>query len=411
MTKSITGLFLCLVVLLFAVPAFAANPCGLSAAKIMKAIKSPPAGQSDDLTIVVAHRGLHGTIANSKYYYTPENSMESLDNADAECLEAVELDVRMNSNSQPVVSHDYNWGRQATTPDSSGKCCFNPYDFSGNNPSVAGTSYNTAQSYVLRPTTDLYKKSIWNEHPPTLAQMLDHYQSKGFAFVIFLDIKDTAFMPAWQVVASKHMQDRVIFKVPANLYPTPDYIVSKFGNFHYACGCATPDTAYINVMPYYSTSDIAPNNGFGPGTGESKLVTSAHRWQEWNYYFTGTPFFAGMEINIKESGGILAQVAIAMRGESMTKGIFNPVGEYRKNNSSEWFYNSDGTCCSQMSSYYFNGAPYGLPSDKSDGRLHSDFIKAHVTPNYINLITTDNPLQVATVLQSWGKRNTLRWFR
>lgn len=412
MIRKLTAILLYTIFLISSGNAFAANPCGLNASKIMQAIKHPSWTQHNDLTIVVAHRGLHGSVASSKYYYTPENSRESLDNADKECLEAIELDVRINSQAINFITHDYNWGREAMTPNSAGKCCYNPYDFSGPNPPVQSTDYATVQKFTLRPTTDLYKSSAWNEHPPTLDEILTHYQKKGYQYVIFLDIKDdTAFTAAWQTVASHNMTDRVIFKVAASLYPYPDYIREKFVNLHYACGCSFPDTKYLNVMVYYSTSDIAPGNRFGASPGENKVVDSASRWNQWNYSNSGEQFFAGMEINIKEPGAILAKVAIAMQNQPITKGIFNPVGEFHRNGTADWFYNSDGSCCSRMSSYFFNGDVYGLPSDKADRRLESQFLKDHITPNYINLITTDTPLEVAQMLQSWGKRNTLKYFR
>jgi len=58
---------------------------------------------------VLAHRGLWGNFSGDACL--PENSRASLQKADDECMDAVELDVKMTKEGVPVLMHDFNLGR------------------------------------------------------------------------------------------------------------------------------------------------------------------------------------------------------------------------------------------------------------------------------------------------------------
>ncbi|GAA0752101.1 hypothetical protein CA233_22180 [Sphingomonas sp. ABOLD] len=94
---------------LWAGPAAAqGNPCGLNPAKIITEIRHP---HKSELTVLVAHRGLHAQLHTDAFSRTPENSRESLDNVAATCFEAAEIDIRRTSDGVLVLSHDFKWGR------------------------------------------------------------------------------------------------------------------------------------------------------------------------------------------------------------------------------------------------------------------------------------------------------------
>jgi glycerophosphoryl diester phosphodiesterase len=407
MAKILCAIMSLLGVLLFSESAYAAG-CGLNHTKIMNTLINPP--KSHDLLFIVAHRGIHGTLNSSLYKDTPENSRESLDNADKECIEAVEIDVRLSSDGVPMITHDTNWGRELRTTDlKSGSCCFDPYHNAGYNPAVNQTTAAAASQWVVRPTTNLWGQSKWNEKGTTLNDMLNHYKTKGYEFIIFIDVKDSpAFGKAWAEVASHQMSDRVVLKIAANVFPNPEDLAAKLRTIHYACQCAYSDAAYIKVMPVYQTSDIAPNNAFGSGGGESKVVNSAMLWAEWNGKHASEKFVVGVETNIKQRGKILSSTILKVR-DYVTVANFMPVIEDVTTNDGNYL-RSDATCCVKLESYLYNGGS-SLPSDTADERPLLDFVKDHVTGNYINMITTDNALGLAQSAAQWGRRNTVKYFR
>lgn len=386
--------------------AYAAG-CNLNHAKILDTIKNQ---KPKDLLFIVAHRGIHGTINSDQYKLTPENTRESLDNADKECIEAVEIDVRLSSDSVPMITHDANWGRELRVPNGDGTCCYNPYTNVGGNPAVGSTTAAQAAQWVARPTTNFWASSKYNERGTTLNDMLNHYQQKGYEFLIFIDVKDSpAFGKVWAEVAAHQMGDRVVIKFGAKVFPRPQVLADKLRTIHWHCQCALSDAAYINVMPVFQTSDIGPSPELGQGGGEAQVVAAAQAWADWNAGHSGEHFVVGVETNIKQRGAILKDTILAIR-DKVSVANFMPVIEDATTNTGSYF-RSNGSCCAFLSEYYFLGKPYGLPSDTDDERPFIDFVKDHVTGNYINVITTDNALLLAQQAQQWGRRNTLKYFR
>lgn len=76
--------------------------CGDSSATKMNAILFNGA----DKTTVLAHRGLWGKYAGIADL--PENSRGALQAANDQCMDGVELDVKLTSDGVPVLLHDYN---------------------------------------------------------------------------------------------------------------------------------------------------------------------------------------------------------------------------------------------------------------------------------------------------------------
>jgi glycerophosphoryl diester phosphodiesterase len=83
------------------------NPFGYSADLIMKEVENP----HSDLTMVVAHRGLHALVDGS-FPTIPENSLKSIRLAAQNGLEMVEVDLKLSNDGVPMLSHDENWGRE-----------------------------------------------------------------------------------------------------------------------------------------------------------------------------------------------------------------------------------------------------------------------------------------------------------
>jgi glycerophosphoryl diester phosphodiesterase len=417
--------------------AIAQNPNNYNAHSIMYTIRHP----HNDLTMLAAHRGVHALWNSNDYTTTPENSLQSIQNAAINGIEVVELDVRLTQDGVPILSHDSTWGRETNVGQNWGQCCFNPWgsnpgltvpdadpssigggadltgpqETAGLNPSVNAWSLASVQSDTggikLRNSTN-FQWTTWNENPPTLQNALDFIRTNQIAIVIGLDIKDdSAAQAAWQVVAHNYdyfgtpYAQTVFFKAAATNYPQP-WIFQQAFNGH-TISPSFEDWNAMNFMPVYQTGMIKetvfwPNSG---GFGEWELLNSLTNYvQTYNY-----PFFVGAEVDLKDDPGILTTLYnknTTSGGPQITMGNFNPYAEWIDPNDpyqTPRFFNSNGYCCSAPRDWFFNGSPYGLPSDGNDLRLSWDFLYNH---SNFNMITTDNVVPMNTWLANRGKRNT-----
>jgi len=401
--------FTCFLALLGAgtTAAFAQNPCNVNPAKVMQEIKNP----HNDLTLLAAHRGIHALFDTMLYRSTPENSLQAIQNAAQECIEIVELDIRLTKDGVPVLSHDSTWGRETNVGDHFGdRQLYDPWINVGPNPPVNSWTLRSIQEdnggILLRNSVD-FAWSKWYERPPTLQMALDFITANKMKLVLALDVKDPAALDAaWNVIARNGFYQVTFFKIDAGLWPNPNSVDLFFKDRSYVCKCSTKDDRYVNIMPIFNTSNIAPNNGFGYEGGEGKVwgaVSEYLLYHSWRWYM-------GVEINIKQPGGILDSTHDMVRSwlGSASKGglaIFNPRREYVGADGSSQYYNSDGRCCSKLQAYWFDGRPHGLPSDTADLRPDWTFI---FDDKHFTLITSDNVLQLRTELQQRKRRNISR---
>ena len=391
---------------LWAGPAAAqGNPCGLNPAKIITEIRHP---HKSELTVLVAHRGMHAQLHTDAFSRTPENSRESLDNVAATCFEAAEIDIRRTSDGVLVLSHDFKWGREAEVPQG-GICCYDPWKDTGGNPDVGSVTFQQTKIWKLRNFKN-WQTGIWAETPVSLPEILNHYKSKGFGFVLFIDVKNKAdFRQAWINVVQAGMNERVVFKIGATEFPRAiDF--SKFMSTNYLGSWGT-DANHINFMPVYNTGDIG-NQGIAGGRGESGVLDSLTSYEDWEDD-TGQNFFAAAEVNMKAPGAILASLLINLqRGDrgNFSSGIFHPITEYGDPKTNSYYYRSDASCCNKLSAYYFNGGS-SLPSDTVDLRENRPFILQHVSGNYFNIVTSDDVYNLNSEIAKLNRRNTLKYFK
>jgi len=107
----------------------AQNPGNYDTANIMSALRAT----HDDLVMLSSHRGVHALVDGSNKF-VPENSLQAIGLAAQAGLEIVEIDLKMTSDKQVVLSHDTTWGREicysnhwyATSP-------FDPFTAPGSN--------------------------------------------------------------------------------------------------------------------------------------------------------------------------------------------------------------------------------------------------------------------------------------
>jgi glycerophosphoryl diester phosphodiesterase len=401
---------------------------GYNAYHIMSTIRA----RHPDLVMLAAHRGIHALYNGYDFQNVPENSLESIYNAANQGIEIVELDVRLTQDGVPILSHDSTWGRETNVGNAWGQCCFNPWgplpglsvpdgdpgELGGGvnspsdpqkavNPNVSDWSRASVQDgpthLTLRTSTN-FAWSSWYESPPTLQQALDYIRNNQMNIVISLDIKDaSALQAAWYVVATNKdfngnsYYQTTFFKFDAAwVYPRLSDFIAAFSNTWWAGGYWFSDAFYLNIMPVFQTSGIAPNL-YGSELGEQQAMATYAQSKMTN--------IVGVEVNQKDYGGNASTLTEFMSVQSYgALANFNPYREYTRNdgyNTAAFFY-SNGYCCGVPRDWFYNGAPYNQPSDFNDRRLDLTFI----LNQQFNFITTDNVLAVAQTLWNQGRRNT-----
>lgn len=421
----------------------ASNPNNLDTPEIMNALYNP----HSDLTLLSVHRGLHALAGLNQTPGTSENSLASIAYAAEAGWEMIELDVKLTSDGVPILSHDRTWGREWC-----GKGTFSdvPYDpftppgSSGNdalNPAISGTTLANTRSFlgntVIRDSVSLLNaftnhgcnayNQVFGEYPPTLASALDYISRNKIRMVVLLDIQSIPIaQAAYSVVASKSddvgrpFLNSVVFKMPASLFP------NAYADFQTDFGM---NATSMNFIPVINTADVSPfkstitdseDGGFdltdvgNTGFGSEQTIVS---WL--NNMESSSPQLKipAIEVNMKESGGILSKTVLpaAMLNRNtfnaMTVGIFNPVGEYYPNGDTtqtpQFFRSSNGSCCDTLSQYLYNN-PNGTgpidpsqPVDHEDDRTDLNFI---IETNF-KYIITDDPETARTRLQQLRMRN------
>ncbi len=406
------------------------NPNNYDTAKIIQEMRNP----HSDLSLVVAHRGLHATLGAANG--VPENSLKAIGDAAQAGIEIVEVDIKVTQDGVPILSHDTSWGREwcglSPFPYGSHFDPFLPPGNTGNelaNPAVNATSLANTRSLtgttILRDSVSLVNNAGGTQgcvsvfsgvYPPTLQDVLDYITRNKIAVVLALDIKDDATAQiCWRVIKANNdyrgnpYSQSVVFKMPGRVYNSAAEFQTAFGS----------DYASVLLWPFYGTADISPQTasiddsygtdepsiaGFGSEANIIASILSIER----------SPIqLVGLEVNLKQPGGILTSVLAAAQARNTPAGApsvgsFNPEAEYidpSDASKTAQFFNAAGPnsahCCYKLSDLFYNGAPNGQPSDTADDRGDLNFLIA----NGDNIITTDSAQGIASTLAGLGRRN------
>jgi glycerophosphoryl diester phosphodiesterase len=432
------------------------NPRQLDTQKIMRAFRE----NYSDLTLISAHRGVHALAQLNQVPNVPENSLEAIEWAARDGYEAIEVDVRLTSDGQAVLTHDKSWGREwcGSSNTWTNVQLFDPFSpNTGNNAKANPVVVDTPYSYVSRPrygttlrdsvslvtdTTDhgcTLRNALWGEWPPTLGQVYADIRSKGIKAVLMIDVQSPdAALAAWNVVQANKDSDgneayqSTIFKLPADMFPNHEIDFLNVFQINYY------DSNNIHWIPVITTRYVAPtaspatlnpedggvdvsavtNYGFGSETNINKWVDAM--------VDAGAQDHSGqimaVEVVMKESQGILSNVLAhvgAMKnqfGFPMMVGNFHPAGEYYPFGATQepqYFRSSDGTCCDYLEAYLYNNpisnngvTDPGGPQDNSDIRRSFPFL-FRTGVMRTSLVTTDDPFDAAQYLDRL--RNQRNW--
>ena len=351
------GKLLCLTLLLSAglVPQLSHAGCSLPVGNRMATLlKTIPTRQVS----VLAHRGSWGGYSGDATL--PENSRGSLQKADDECMDAVELDVKMTREGVPVLMHDFNLGRTTDVYNAfRGGQKYNPMNNRGTNPSVASLSWQTIQFlHLLTPD----RNRVTGYYVPDISGIFSYWNQHGMRTPMIFDTKTQDAVRAIDRLAQENFSrpsDVVGVKVNATLYPS-------YNSFR-------ADAPTIRVIPVFTTNMLTKINVSAVESG----------WQ------ARSP---AVEINVKQRNGLLqGQLNNAKRaGEAV--GAFNALPDAPGQNE---FYKNTGQCCYRLSDLYFS---YWGGRDTADNRGDWNFL---VSEGF-TFITTDNPQGLIGFLRSKG---------
>ncbi|WP_045761630.1 glycerophosphodiester phosphodiesterase family protein [Xanthomonas albilineans] len=319
---------------------------------------------SSAYTIVLAHRGLWGKY--SSFPDMPENSRGALQLADDQCMDGVELDIKMTRDGVPVLLHDWNLGRTTNVWTSrAGKTKYDPMKNQGYNPSITVTPWSVVSRLTLL-TPD--RRTTTGYHVPRVDDLFAYFKRHRLKTPIVFDFKDAASVRAVSRAAdaafSVASPSFVAAKVNATLYPTR----SAF----------RADGSSMVGIPVFTTNmltKINVSNAVLDWLGDNKEA---------------------MEINVKQLGGLLQNEADRVRERGARVGVFQAIPD---SPLAGQFYKKSGACCYRLSDLYFS---YSGGRDTADNRGDLNFI---VNQEAFDLITTDDPKGAIAYLKARGKHD------
>ncbi|MCC4595864.1 glycerophosphodiester phosphodiesterase family protein [Xanthomonas campestris pv. phormiicola] len=314
-------------------------------------------------SVVLAHRGLWGRY--SGIGDLPENSRGALQAANDQCMDGVELDVKMTSDGVPVVLHDYNLGRTTNVWTAfRGGTKYNPANNIGTNPAVSTVPWSTVAKLLLL-TPD--RRTTTGYHVPRVDDLFAYYKAHRLRTPMVFDIKDAAAVRAVRNAAAGAFLiaegNYVAAKVNATLYPTR--------------AAFRADGVGIVAIPVFTTNMLTKIN-----VADSIRAWSGER--------------KSMEVNVKQLGGLLQRDADGLRESGARVGVFQAIPD---GPGGGLFYRNTGACCYRLSDLYF---AYAGGRDTADNRGDLNYI---VNQQAFDLITTDDPKTAIAYLRARRKHD------
>ncbi|SDX48419.1 Glycerophosphoryl diester phosphodiesterase family protein [Pseudomonas syringae] len=354
----------------------------------------------NDLTIVCAHRGLHGTAIGTNSHQdwlrnVPENSIAAIRQAASAGIECSEIDLQLDSAGRVVVIHDTNLGRttNAFTTGRAGE--YDPYSRIGYNPSLSNYFGNTLGLSLRNPSLNGFS----NQTLPSFDAILDTIKNDKIAMILLLDVKNIeAAKKAWQSVKNHTnwwgtpAEKWVYFKMPvSSIGVTPAGFESK-GIMN-----VQSEAGRFRLIPVFGADFIDTS-----GTRENAL-------RNWESYF-GKNYVYATEVRLKEYDSTLRfplnnimNTYFAMRTtqhQVKTIGAYQPVPETKFFS----FFAADGHCCTEPK-YWLWKSQRGNGQETGDNRTSLNWLM-NTAGGSFRYIITDDPLTAITTLRNDNRRNT-----
>lgn len=309
-------------------------------------------------TMVLAHRGLWGKYAGIPDM--PENSRGSLQIANDQCMDGVELDVKLTSDGVPVLLHDYNLGRTTTVWQQHPGVKYDPLTNQGVNPSILVTPWSqVSQLFLLTPD----RRTTTGYHVPRVDELFTYYKQRQLRTPMVFDIKDAKTVRAVNSAANK------VFGAAS-----ASYVAAKVNATLYTSRSAyQADGDGMVGIPVFTTNML----------GKINVRQTIGAWLS-----TGE----AMEINVKQLGGQLQSDADFVRERDVRVGVFQAIPDGPRAGE---FYKNNGECCYKLSDLFYG-------KDTADNRGSLDYIEREEA---FGLITTDDPKTAIAYLRARGKHD------
>ncbi len=339
--------------------------------------------------IIAAHRGLWAKEAGNN---NPENSLAALKAADQACIEAVELDVKESSDGVVFLMHDFHLGRTTNVYNVLGGNKYSPEANTGVNPKAIDLPWTTIKNLKLLSPDRL---TVTNQSVASIEQVYDYYYEQRMSTVLIFDIKTKKSALKIAKLLEQDTRDYgnglkaidfTIFKLNAPVYPFPADFITDLQNKNIQ--------VQPKVMAIYTTNmlQIFADKGWD-------IADSLRAWITRD---------AVVEVNLKQTGGLLSDLVDIAHLQQAALGIFNAVPDYNGPGpipggipANKAFYNNTGSCCYQLSDKF---SSYEGVSDTDDRRGENTFIYGS-NSHHFSFITTDLPITVINDLTSKNLRD------
>ncbi|MCU6454609.1 hypothetical protein LPN01_11020 [Sphingomonas sp. A2-49] len=353
-----------------------------------------------DMTIVCAHRGLHGTAVGTNSHADwlrniPENSVAAIEAAAANGIECSEIDIRLDSIGNAVVLHDTNLGRTTNAYTAVNGQPYDPYTHAGYNPNIDAFPGQDWNLHLRYPNLSGYSDSRFTR----LHDILSAIRDKRLSMILLLDVKDVpAAKVAWDIVKGY----RNAWGTPAERWVYFKMPVSAIGNDAASFeqkGFFNPGTegGRFRLIPVFGADFIDASGG--PGNSLAN----------WRSYYAKDYVYA-TEVRLKQYDNSLSYPLnniinsyYAMRTTQTNVkvlGAYQPVPETRYNS----YFAADGHCCTDPR-YWLWKSQHGWGQETYDNRENLNWITS-VASGSFSYVITDDPMTAISTLRSQGRRNT-----
>ena len=316
-------------------------------------------------TLFLAHRGNWGQY-NRNDNSIPENSIAAGASANADCMDGIEYDVKESKDGVLYLMHDFNLGRTTDVYrfEPGGK--YDPIRDRGANPAVSSmTATQLDRLTLLLPN----RSGLSDQRLPRVSKVLQTYTGDRWSTPIIFDTKTTSAVRMLDDLVKGLVPDggRVMgVKVNATLYPTPQSFWRQSRN--------------LKVIPVFTTNML----------GKISVADAFNAWSS---------RVKTMEINVKQSGGLLSYQKDEALRKGIRVGVFQAIPDGPNPNT---FYKNTGACCYKLSdlyyTYYVNRQMAGRDTDDRRGEM------PFLVQQRFGLITTDDPHGTVRYLSRAGKR-------
>ncbi|GLR90983.1 glycerophosphodiester phosphodiesterase family protein [Bradyrhizobium iriomotense] len=355
-----------------------------------------------DLTLVCAHRGLHGTLVGTNIHIPeirdiPENSRAAIKAAADKNIECLEIDLRSTNWGDVIVLHDTKLGRTTNVGAVNGMQNYDPYSDTGYNPLLSEYYFSPEELKLRTPSANV--NSVSKENLPSLGDILEYIDNNRIAIILFLDIRDVdTARSAWEIV-KRHKN---AWGTPASKWVYFKMNVSKIG-------AATP--ADFEKLGIFDPKSEAGSFRFIPGVLASFIDTSRgtdQALQNWRAYYE-RPYVWGTELIVKQyddrlsfplNNIINAYSALRTTGYPKVMGNYQPVPETKNYQ----YFSHRGQCCVTPTDWYWK-SKFGYGEDTADHREDLNWM-IDVAGSSYGYVLSDDPLTAIETLKKANRRNT-----